>query len=67
VRATRTDRRTGGKVGGLFLPAGMRDKGDYGGSEHVLKSNTEEAIHAAERILKAVHEAHPYVFHKKQC
>jgi uncharacterized protein (UPF0332 family) len=41
---------------------GTRARGDYGGIEHVSRKDAEKALKAAERILKAVHEAHPDIF-----
>ena len=40
----------------------LRAKGDYGGLEHVSESEAIEANQMAERILRAVCEAHPDVF-----
>ena len=40
----------------------LRATGDYGGLEHVSESEAEEAIRAIQRILRAVHEAHPDAF-----
>lgn len=40
----------------------LRATGDFGGLEHVSESNAKEAIKAAERILDAVHQAHPDIF-----
>ncbi len=40
----------------------LRATGDYGGLEHVSESEVEEAIQAVQRILRAVHGAHPDVF-----
>ena len=37
----------------------LRAKGDYGGLEHVSESEAMEANQMAERILRAVCEAHP--------
>lgn len=44
----------------------LRTKGNYGGLEHVSESEAEEAIQAVQRILRAVHEAHPDVFSDPQ-
>ncbi len=40
----------------------LRAKGDYGGLERVSESEAEKAIQAAERVLRAVNEAHPNIF-----
>ena len=40
----------------------LRDRGDYGGAEHVSQEDAEEALKAAKRILEAVHQAHPDLF-----
>ena len=41
---------------------GLRTKGDYGVLEHVLEEEAGEAIQAVQRILRAVHDAHPDIF-----
>lgn len=40
----------------------LRATGDYGGLEHVSKTEAEGAIQAVQRILLAVYEAHSDVF-----
>ena len=40
----------------------LRAKGNYGGLEHVSEDEAVDAIQAAQRILRAVHRAHPDVF-----
>jgi len=40
----------------------LRITGDYKILEHVLESEAKEAIQAAQRILQAVHKAHPDIF-----
>jgi uncharacterized protein (UPF0332 family) len=40
----------------------LRTTGDYGGLEHVLEEEAGEAIQAVQRILRAVHAAHPDIF-----
>lgn len=40
----------------------LRTTGDYGVLEHVLEEEAGEAIQAVQRILRAVHDAHPDIF-----
>lgn len=40
----------------------LRMVGDYGGFNHISEKNALNAIEAAQRILQAVHQAHPDLF-----
>jgi uncharacterized protein (UPF0332 family) len=44
------------------LLRGLRQTGDYGGGMHVAMAEAEDAILAAERIVKAVHASNPDLF-----
>jgi uncharacterized protein (UPF0332 family) len=41
---------------------GLREIADYGALKHAELDETEDAIRASERIIRAVHEAHPDIF-----
>lgn len=40
----------------------LRDRGDYGGAEHVSQEDAAEALEAARRILAAVHQTDREIF-----
>lgn len=41
---------------------GLRNTGDYGGSQHVRSRDAAESVEAAEQILRAVADAQPEIF-----
>ena len=41
---------------------GLRNTGDYGGSQHVSSRDAAESVEAAEQILQAVADAQPEIF-----
>ena len=59
VKAGNWPRELGADYSSLI---GMRTTGDYGILEHASQSDAREAIRAAQRVLRAVHRAHPDVF-----